>query len=139
MTDTGDIWARSTEGSPFSNSTMGGIWMARWCDRCLRDAPFRNGLKGATGCPILAVALCGRTPAEWLEQPESEIIRPDGWDCANMYHCIEFRAPGDGGGGEPKPKPEPPQMDGLFPRPERRVRMFVQPSEEPVRELEVAQ
>lgn len=112
---------------PFSNSTMGDIWMAQWCDRCLRDAPYRNNLKGATGCEILATALCGQTPVEWLEQPESEVNRPDGYDVANLYHCIEFRGPGGRGGGEPRPKPEPPRMDGLFDRPERRTRMFVQP------------
>lgn len=130
MTDTDEIWNRSTEGSPFSNSTMGEIWMARWCDRCLRDAPFRNGLKGATGCQILAVALCGRTPAEWLEQPEDEVIRPDGYDVANLYHCIQFRGPG-GGSTEPRPRPEPPNMDGLFPRPQRQTRMYVQPELQP--------
>lgn len=101
------------EGSPFSNGTIGYGWMASNCDVCMVDAPFRNGISNG-GCPILGVALLGKTPVEWMEKP----------DCIQDYSCIEFRAPG-GGGGEPRPKPEPPQ-DGLFPRPERGTRMLVQ-------------
>lgn len=103
------------DGSPFSNGTIGYGWMASNCDVCLVDAPFRNGISN-TGCPILAVALLGKTPVEWMEKP----------DRIQDYSCVEFRAPG--GGGEPRPKPEPSGMDGLFPRPERATRMLVQPS-----------
>jgi len=137
LADYDDIAKRARPGSAFSNGTEGYDWQANWCDRCLRDAPFRNGLKGATGCPILLVALTGnKTPAEWMEQPRDEHGR---YSIADQYHCIEFRAPGDGGSGEPRPKPEPPDMDGLFDRPERRTRMNVQPTETPVRALEVSQ
>lgn len=110
---------------PFSNGTEGYGWMANWCDGCLRDAPFRNGLKGASGCPLIAVAMLEqKTPAEWLDGPRDE---HDRYSIEDQYHCIEFKAPG--GGGEPRPKPEPPQMDGLFERPERQTRMYVQPQE----------
>jgi len=105
----------------FSNGTEGEMWQANWCDRCLRDAPFRNGIS-ATGCPLILIAYCGQTPAEWLEQPD---------DSPDRYHCIEFKAPGDGG-GEPRPKPEPTGMNGLFDRPERQTRMYVQPQPERV-------
>lgn len=130
-----DIEQRARPGVAFSNGTEGADWQSNWCDRCLRDAPFRNGLKGATGCPILLVALAAeKTPAEWMEQPLDEKGR---YSIANKYHCIEFRAPGEGG-SEPRPKPEPPQMDGLFDRPERRTRMYVQPIEASVPVLEVS-
>ncbi len=119
-----EVWNRSRDRMPFSNSTEGEAWQANWCDRCLRDAPFRNGLTNS-GCPLLLVAMMGRTPAEWLDQTAADELPRLG----DQYHCIEFRPPG-GGSGEPKPKPEPPSMDGLFPRPERRVRMFVQPQEQ---------
>ena len=116
----------SREGSPFSNGTEGYGWMANWCDRCTRDAPFRNGIS-SQGCPLLLIALSERTPAEWLDGPRDEHGR---YSIADQYTCIEFRAPGSGG-GEPRPQPEPPDMDGLFPRPERSTRMFV---EQPVQD-----
>jgi hypothetical protein len=106
----------------FSNGTEGDGWMANWCHRCLRDAPFRSGIS-PTGCPLILIALTNRTPAEWLDGPRDEHGR---YSIADQYHCIEFRAPGDGG-GEPRPRPEPRGMDGLFNRPERATRMYVQP------------
>ena len=122
--DYADALARSRPEPAFSNGTEGYGWMANWCDRCLRDAPHRNMGKGS-GCPLILVALQDRTPAEWLDGPRDEKGR---YSIEDQYHCIEFKGPGGGGGGEPRPKPEPSGMDGLFPRPERAVRMFVQPN-----------
>lgn len=111
-------------GRAFSNSTEWECWSYNWCERCLRDAPFRNMGKGS-GCPIILVAMLGeKTPAEWLEQPRDEEGR---YSLTDRYHCIEAKFPGDGGSGEPRPKPEPPLMDGLFERPARGTRMYVQP------------
>ncbi|RJQ68101.1 hypothetical protein D5S17_32890 [Pseudonocardiaceae bacterium YIM PH 21723] len=124
--DYDEAYDRSRPGSPFSNGTMGYAWEAQWCARCLRDAPFRAGIT-VQGCPLLLIALAGRTPAEWLQQPDNEVWRDGGFDSANLYHCIQFRPRGGGGGGEPRPKPEPPDMDGLFTRPPRATRMFIQP------------
>jgi hypothetical protein len=118
-----EILAGARDRRPFSNGTEGYGWQANWCDRCLVDAPFRNGLN-KSGCPLLLVALSDMTPAEWLDGPRDEEGR---YSIEDQYHCVEFRAPGGGRGGGPRPKPEPPDMDGLFPRPERRVRMYVQP------------
>lgn len=101
----------------FSNHTEFEMWEVNWCDRCLRDAPFRRMDKGF-GCPILARALLGEQPAEWLQQPDDHYP-------SDAYHCIEFRAPGGGGSGEPKPIPDPPAQDGMFPRPDPAVRMLV--------------
>lgn len=117
-----DALARSRDRRPFANGTEGYGWTETWCARCLHDAPFRNMGKGS-GCPLMMVALLDRTPAEWLDGPRDEHGR---YSIEDQYHCIEFRAPG-GGGGEPRPKPEPPDMDGLFERPERQTRMYVQP------------
>jgi hypothetical protein len=117
-----EAFAHAREGSPFSNGTEGEVWTYQWCGRCLREAPYRSGLKGSTGCPLILVALSGRTPSEWLEQRDENGL----YSMEDQYHCIEFRGPGEGG-GEPKPRPEPPDMDGLFPRPEKAVRMLMQP------------
>jgi hypothetical protein len=112
--------AASRPGAAFSNSTEWEYWSPNWCGRCLRDAPFRNGIS-PVGCPLIVVAMCHqRTPSEWREQ-----------EGIHDYHCIEFRAP-DGGGGEPRPRPEPSGMDGLFPRPKRQTRML---TGSPVREV----
>ena len=102
-------------GPAFSNGTMWEMWSYHWCDRCLVDAPFRNGIS-RRGCPLILTALDGEIPDEWFTQTEDDEI-------FGNYTCINFRAPG-GGSSEPRPKPEPPQ-DGLFPRPERAVRMLL--------------
>lgn len=116
--DYDEAFATSREGPAFSNSTAWECWSPNWCDQCLREAPYRNGLKGATGCPLILVALSGRIPGEWFIGETAD---------SQDYTCIEYRAAGGGGrgprGGEPRPRPEPPQ-DGLFPRPARAVRML---------------
>src|SRR6266568_9501373 len=106
-----EIEKDARDGSPFSNGTLGEMWMGNWCDRCLIEAPYRNGLNG-TGCPLILVALIGKTPAEWMET-----------DRIQDYVCLEARFPGDGR-REPRPKPDPPGMGELFPRPERSARML---------------
>ena len=121
-----DPWATARDEPAFSNGTEGYGWMANWCDRCLRDAPFRNGIS-PRGCELILIAMDGKTPAEWLDGPRDEHGR---YSIADQYHCIEFKAPGDGG-GEPKPKPTPPGQEVLFDRADYAARrMYVQPTEE---------
>lgn len=127
-----EVLDSSPEGPAFSNGTEVYNWMSRWCDRCqhpveLAWQAYSNGkrktqLKGFEGgCPLLMAAMTGDvTPSEWLVQESG----PD------RYHCVEFRGPDDG--GEPQPLPDPPGMDGLFERPEARVRMLQQPEMEAV-------
>lgn len=118
--DLDDVYERARKDLPaFSNHSEFEMWEVNWCDRCLRDAPFRRMGRGV-GCQVLAAAVLYEcTPAEWMEQA------PERYP-SDAYHCIEFKTPGSGG-FEPRPKPEPPDMDGLFPRPERQVRMPVLP------------
>lgn len=98
---------------PFANSTEGFAWEANWCARCLRDAPWRNNLKGATGCPLLLTALTGRTPAEWLDGPRDEHGR---YGLADQYICVDFKPRGGGRRAEPRPRPTPPGQSALFGR-----------------------
>lgn len=103
------------DGSPFSNSTSGEIWMSQWCHRCKNDSP--ELVDKGEGCPLILIALCGKTPVEW--HPQEGI---------QDYHCIEFRDE-RGGGGEPGPKRPAPEMPGqeqLFPAEatHQGVRMF---------------
>lgn len=98
---------------PFANGTEGYGWMANWCDRCLVDAPFRNGIANR-GCRLIEIAMLGQTPDEWLDGPRDEQGR---YSIADQYHCINFKPPG-GGNPEPKPKPTPPGQGEMFPRAE---------------------
>lgn len=91
------------KGPAFSNSTLWERWAARWCDECLRDALYRNGIN-TTGCPLIVTALGGEVPDEWKEVGVQE------------YECSLYRRP-----GTPRPVPRPrPRVKGqlpLFPRP----------------------
>jgi hypothetical protein len=129
--DYDDVIARGRDEPAFSSNEAYEMWDVNWCGRCIRDARFRAG-KDDVGCPILAAALLAEvTPAEWMEQPEDRYP-------SDAYHCIEFRAPGSEP-PDPQPQPEPPDMDGLFPRPERHARMYIQPqpAESPPSKVEV--
>jgi hypothetical protein len=69
-----DALDRAADRMAFSNGTEGDAWMARWCYRCVHEED----------CPLLLVALLGKTPASWQEQ--------DRMSLGNQYRCIEFRA-----------------------------------------------
>lgn len=96
---------QAREGSPFSNSTMGEIWMERNCVHCVHDAPARRDDYG-NGCPLLLVAFVGKTPAEW---------EPKGM---GDYSCLHFRDEDDA--PAPEPIPDSPGQLGLFEREEIR-------------------
>lgn len=106
MIDRDNADKRARDVPAFSKSDEGLAWMANWCDRCTVDAPYRSGIS-PLGCPLIEIALTGRTPAEWLEQPPDHY--PD-----DAYHCVEFKP--RGGGGEPRPRPTPPGQGELLPR-----------------------
>ncbi|WP_405149505.1 hypothetical protein OG589_14765 [Sphaerisporangium sp. NBC_01403] len=101
--------ASAREGSPFSNGTEGYAWMENNCERCVHDAATRRD-DWANGCPLILVALLGKTPAEWLRKDHAHM--------GDQYTCIYFRDEDDGGPGEPTPIPDPPGQEGLFPRDE---------------------
>lgn len=101
-----EAYQRARDVRPFSNGDEGHAWMANWCDRCAVDQPYRSGITH-TGCPLIELALLGRTPAEWIEEKPFSL--------GDRYTCVEFR-PRGGGGGEPKPRPTPPGQGELLPR-----------------------
>lgn len=75
-------YAASTPEPPFSNGTEYYDWSARWCDNCAQEDEFIRSGKGL-GCPLLMVALLGRTPVEWREGDSLARWRHD-------YYCTEF-------------------------------------------------
>lgn len=122
-----EIERDARDGSPFSNGTSGEIWMHNWCQKpCAHDGPFQRG-ETDEGCPLILLALTGKTPIEWLEQ-----------DGSQDYHCIEFRDESSGGGepGPRRPQPEMPGQEELFPAEatHQGVRMFTDVVDEVRRE-----
>lgn len=117
-----EAYARARDGSPFSNGTEGYGWMESNCGICVHDKPARNDDPG-NGCPLVMVALLGRTPAEWLDGPRDEQGR---YTIEGQYSCVMFRDEDDPGPDEPAPIPDPPDQDALFPRDglERPGRMY---------------
>lgn len=114
--------ATARDRSPFSNGTEGYAWMANWCGRCVHDAPTRRD-DWANGCPLLIVAITGKTPIEWLDGPRDEHGR---YGLGDQYHCVMFRDEDNPGPDEPTPIPDPPGQLTLCPRDEfeRPARMF---------------
>lgn len=64
MKDFGEEYGMAVDGSPFSNSTEGSMWMDRNCHLCVHEAPVRNG-DTENGCPLLGMALMNKTPRQW--------------------------------------------------------------------------
>jgi hypothetical protein len=113
-----DAYERAADEPPFSNGDEGYSWMDNWCARCIHDG---YGLgKDEPQCPLIMVALCQRTPAEWIPQDEGGTVR-----LGDSFHCIMFRDRDDPGGYEPTPIPDPPGQLSLLPRePFEGVRMW---------------
>jgi hypothetical protein len=84
---------------PFSNSTEGEAWLGKWCERCAND-------QTEDGCPLVLIALCGKTPREWEDTtiPGGPLPR-----LGDRYRCTEFRK-------ARRPKQEPPgEIPGQLP------------------------
>lgn len=101
-----EIARDARDAMPFSNSTEWESWSAHWCDRCKVDAPARVRGDYANGCPLILIALGGKTPVEWFEQPGITLDR---------YHCVEFRDE-DEPNCNPHPERPMPGQGELVPR-----------------------
>jgi hypothetical protein len=108
-----EAYEHALDRPAFSNGTGWEIWSWNNCCRCVNDG---MGLgKDEPNCPLICVALVGRTPVEWTDQ------QPPLGD----YLCIYFRDRDDPGGYEPEPVPDPPGQLCLMPRePYEGVRMY---------------
>lgn len=62
---------RAHDTSAFSNSTDGHAWMGLWCEDC----------NHYEDCPLILVAMMGRTPLTWSEREPRSL---------NRYTCREF-------------------------------------------------
>lgn len=64
-------YERAHDVSPFSNGFEGETWMDLWCVDCAKEPD----------CPLLVVALMGRTPRPWTERQPMSL---------NRYTCHEY-------------------------------------------------
>jgi hypothetical protein len=101
-------WGTAREGSPFSNSDDGHAWLEANCQRCINDKPAREGHE-EDGCPLICVALLGRTPIEWTRTDNPRSF-------GEKFRCMYFRDEEDGGDPEPQAIPDPPGQLALAPR-----------------------
>lgn len=106
------LYEEARDEAPFANGDEGDGWMANWCNRCWHDRDQRGEEITGPGCPLVAVALMGRTPIQWLDQKKDGEL----YARAGQYQCINFRDEEDGPGGEPQPIPDPPGQLTLLPR-----------------------
>jgi hypothetical protein len=67
-----DAEARAANRPAFSNGFEIDAWMDRWCYRCVHEET----------CPLILVAMLGKTPAEWRELNRG--------DLGNQYACSAF-------------------------------------------------
>lgn len=113
----------------FSNSTEGDGWMSSNCGTCIHDKDQRTEDIPGPGCPLILVALMGRTPIQWMEGP----LSPEGHiSIANQYRCIQYRHEDDGP-AEPQPIPDPPGQLTIASRADcEGVRMLAQPTPQEV-------
>lgn len=121
------LWNEARDEPPFSNGTEGDGWVYANCGTCWHDREQRNTEILGPGCPLVMVALNGRTPIQWLDGPRDNHGR---YSIAGQYHCVEYRHEDDGP-AEPQPIPDPPGQMTLAPRADYEgVRMLTQPTPE---------
>lgn len=75
---------------PFSNNSEWEVWSYHHCDDC-RNEPT---------CPLVLVALNGKTPQEWAVDAEGEL-----GDCAEFEFTGDPEDPGDPPPAAPDPVP----------------------------------
>lgn len=98
-----EAFADARQESAFSNGSMWDHWADRWCYRCTKDSV--EMVERGEGCPLIMVALTGRTPLEWTAASEQDRI-------FGSYHCSEFVERRDDGDDRPVEPPPHPVVDG---------------------------
>lgn len=72
----------SADRPAFSNGHEGEVWENDWCGTCVHGGQVSNADGG--GCPLLGLALLGRTPAEWEPRVPGGLLA--------RYECTAYRA-----------------------------------------------
>ena len=78
-----ELFVDAADRAAFANGSEGEAWTAAWCERCTRDD--LADVDG--GCPLLLVALMGRTPVEFVPGPTDAAGRVS---LTQQYRCTEF-------------------------------------------------
>lgn len=107
-----NLYDAARQEPPFSNSGEGYGWMGENCGTCIHDKDQRSEEIAGPGCPLVMVALMGRTPAQWLDGPRDSSGL---YSIGTQYTCVEYRHEDDGP-TYPTPIPDPPGQLTLLPR-----------------------
>lgn len=90
--------SRSSHETPYrpSNGSEGIYFMSRFCDRCQRDAAYRDGT--GDSCPIAAATMAFKItdpdyPTEWVQDDSG----PRCTAFAEVHHEVEPITPPSGG------------------------------------------
>lgn len=67
-----DEFDRAISKQPFANGFEGDSWTAAWCYSCKLEST----------CPLIMIAVLGRTPVQWEE------VNPGG--LSDRYRCSEY-------------------------------------------------
>lgn len=94
MRSAAELYETAKDEPAFSNSTEWEVWSYNWCEECTKHSPelWDQGV----GCPLIIIALNGRTPLEWAPDPDG-----------GSFVCSEFERRDDGDGDDPNPTPTP--------------------------------
>lgn len=116
-------WETARDNPAFSNGTEGECWMEANCHQCINDSP--ELVDRGEGCPLIEVAILGRTPMEWTPDKPGSL--------GEQYRCMYFRSKDDGPDPEPTPIPDPPGQLTLTPREAiEQARMLTPLADDPV-------
>lgn len=108
MDDAETAYANARDERAFSNGTDWEIWQYNNCETCHHDAAYQAG-ETNQGCPLIVVALLGKTPREWIPGEDKY--------CGDRFTCVMYRHEDDDDpDATPEPLPDPPGMEALFPR-----------------------
>lgn len=77
LLSTDEEFDRGVDKPPFSNGFEGESWMGIWCEECRHEPD----------CPLILVAITGRTPLAWHEQERGV---GDLASLTHRYTCHEF-------------------------------------------------
>lgn len=82
------LLAEARDEPPFASGSDQADWIAANCGTCVHDREQRPGGPVGPGCPLVMVALMGRTPAQWVGGEDGG------------HQCVEYRRDNDVPTGE---------------------------------------
>lgn len=83
MTADFDTALGAAKDTPAFSNSDGYAWLDHWCGDCIHDRGARDEDGDGAGCPLVLIALSGRTPNEWT-------LPKDAPDWSSNYECSMY-------------------------------------------------